>query len=129
MPQEMLEITLARNKPAADIETFIGRAHPARYRFSLLGGKDGSRIVGEGVNVDDIEDKYRLGKTVGELDKLILMWEIDIRAVEVGPGQRYYAVVWITQGSGSVPGGTFEYSGELKDGFQPIFTYARLRVA
>lgn len=128
MPPEILEITLAKSKPVAGIETFIGRAHPARYRFSVLGGQQGSRVVGEGVNVDDIEDKYPLAKTVAELDKLILMWEIDIRAAEVAPGQRYYAVVWLTQGSHSVPGGTFEYSGELKDGFQPIFQYARLRV-
>ena len=122
-------LSISKEKGVPEVEVFIGHAHVGKYRLLLLGGERGTEDVGEGVNVDEIEDKFDIGTSVDDLDDRILSWEIIIASFGGGPGESYYARVSITQDGDIVQNGLFEYGGGLEGGNKPIFEYARLKVS
>ena len=126
----MRTVTLSSQKGVPKVEVFIGQANFGKYRLLLwdANGKN-AQLFGKGINVDQVEDKFPIGTSVGDLDDRILSWEIIIAAFTGNPGQRYSASVSITQNGAQVQHGLFEYKGALEGGATLLFEHARLRVS
>lgn len=105
-------VDLVRSKSTPQAEVFIGRAHWGKYQLSLWDQNGNNpRVIGEGVHVDEIPDRYRLGERVEELHQCIFGWYIVVAAHESQPGEQYYVKVTITQDGASVH--TREYRDDL----------------
>lgn len=117
---------LSRDKALPEVDIVIGHAHFGTYQL-LLWNAEGQKPVqiGQGVNVDQLPDKFRLGDQIADLDKRILSWEIRLASFTGEAGQPYSIRVSLTQDSEPVPSGLFEYKGTLEGGFKLIFEHVR----
>jgi len=94
------EIQLIRNGPDPQLEVTFGYAQIGKYRVELM-DEYGFFLatVQVGTNVDNVEDKFPLGKGANALDRCFLSWDIAILAPVEGPGQLYSTQLILTQGS------------------------------
>lgn len=93
-----------------EIEFIIGNAQWGSYRLSLhRPGPAGGQEIGQGVNWDNVSDRFAIGLPAQELHACLLSWTIAITPVTVG--DPYVARVNVYQGNQVVDGGTILHQG------------------
>ncbi len=107
-------VQLDAKGPSPEVEIIIGQAQWGKYVIDLWDPAGTQyEIVGTGLNVDQIPDKFTLKQTTAKLNKRLLSWEVKIAAFSSTPGQLYSVVVRITQGGNLCPGGLVQDAGPL----------------
>ncbi|OGF58669.1 MAG: hypothetical protein A2Y62_03965 [Candidatus Fischerbacteria bacterium RBG_13_37_8] len=109
-----------KNSGNLQIEIIIGYAQQGRYKIRLW-DKDrrNPKVVGEGVNWDEIADTFDLGPANKLINKT-LSWDVIVTALQSKSGQFYCVTVILKQKGKPVEGGIFQESGPL-EGSKGIF--------
>lgn len=121
-------VRLSKGAGAPEIEIIIGQAQWGSYSIYLW-DQNGLNpdVVGTGINVDQIPDKFTVQKALAALNGAIISWEVSIAAFSSSPGQLYAVTIRITQKGSVVPGGEIVNSGAL-DGAIFVNDFVRLLV-
>lgn len=126
MPEKTL--TLVATDGVPDLEVVIGNAHFGKYQVALYDSNDRNAVViGSGVNTDTTPDKFSVKDNRGNLNNRVLTWDVVVAAFVSGPGQNYSVTIRISQRGVTVPGGEFQYKGQL-DGVEIVSDILRLKV-
>jgi hypothetical protein len=115
-------VAIKKNKGIPDIEVLIGGANLGSYAVQLWDDSKGSwKTVREGANNDPVQDKFPLPGPMAALDQTLLRWTIIIDSLTGKNGDRYQAVVALSQHGVVVPKGLFPYEDafDTKNG-QPL---------
>lgn len=104
------KIEIRKSKGAPEVQVLIGGANLGSYSVELWDSVKGVwKMVREGANNDPILDRFPLPGPVANLDKMLLRWTITIDSLTGKDGDRYQAVVSISQKDTLLPGGLFPY--------------------
>jgi hypothetical protein len=114
-PMSEKKVGIQKSKGIPDIEVLIGGANLGSYVVQLWNDSKGSwTTVREGANNDPVQDKFPLPGPMAALDQTLLRWTIVIDSLTGKDGDRYQAVVSLSQRGVVVPNGLFPY----EDAFQ-----------
>jgi hypothetical protein len=126
--QRTIEIRRAGPIPVMRIE--VTQLQLGQYSVSLWDANGmNPKEIARGTNDDDINDEFDVVKTpaeLGQLDRCTMFWVVWIKALQFGPGSRYFVRVRMTQGDEEVV--TFERQGPLTKKFLPFHGEWRLRL-
>jgi hypothetical protein len=99
MAMPVQTVRLQVNAGTPQIELQFGFAQFARYRIFLwdVNGKNPS-LIGEGVNVDTIPDRFLINEPVSNLNGRFVTWEAIIASPTGSAGQQYSVRATFSQG-------------------------------
>jgi hypothetical protein len=122
-------VELQVNEGTPQIELQFGFAQFARYRIFLwdVNGKNPS-LIGEGVNVDTIPDKFLINEPVSNLNGRFVTWEAIVASPTGGAGQQYSMRATFTQGNKTCADSPFNQQGALNPDPKMLFDKAILNV-
>lgn len=122
-------VELKVNGGTPQIELQFGFAQFARYRIFLwnVNGKD-PVLIGEGVNVDEIPDRFLINEPVSNLNGRFVTWEAIIASPTGGAGQQFSVRATFTQGGQVCPDSPFTQQGALNPDPKVVFDKALLKV-
>jgi len=127
MPEKLVRISKSGGVP--EIEISFGHAQYAKYEIFLWDPNgQNPKLIGAGVNVDQIPDKFPVGTSAAALDKCLISWEAIISAFDSSPGQLYSMTVTFTQDNKNAPDGPFQQTGSL-EGVKYAYDFARFKVS
>jgi hypothetical protein len=107
-------VQINRNGGQPEIELEFGFAQFAQYRIFLwdINGKN-PILLGHGVNVDTVPDKFPINEPVANLDNRFITWQAVIASPTGIPGQQYSMKATFTQDGANCPDGPFSKQGAL----------------
>lgn|SRR5215510_15397999 len=121
-------VRLASGAGAPEVELTVGQEQWGSYELYLWDPEGRNfEMLGAGLNVDQIPDRFVIPKSLSALNGFLLSWEVKIAAFSSGPGQLYAATINITQNGNPVSGGRVVNSGAL-DGAVFLNDFVRLLV-
>ena len=113
---ELKKVHLDRASGEAEVEIAFGFAQHGRYRIFIWDAAGANpRKIGEGVNSDNVPDRFPVGEPFSQLDHRIISWEGLVTSFAGEGGERYSVQVQFRQDGANRPDGPFTQSGDLKD--------------
>ncbi len=115
-PPELKTVTLKASGGPPAIDIAFGYAQHGLYKIAIWDAQGASpRVIGEGVNTDNVPDQFPLGEPLAELDKRIVSWEGLITSFTGNPGERYSVTMRFIQNGADTPDSPFTQSGSLNN--------------
>jgi hypothetical protein len=115
-------IEIARAGPIPTMRIEVTQLQLGQYSVSLWDANGmNPKEIARGTNDDDINDEFAIAETLaelGQLDRFTMFWVVWIKALQFGPGSRYFVRVRITQGDKEIV--NFERQGPLTKKFLPF---------
>jgi hypothetical protein len=125
MPENLIHVDSGSGPVTVGI--FIGQQQQAMWDLIAYDAKGhGGTIVDRGNNTDEQPDTYTIAQPLAAIDKTQMAWRIYVTP-PTGPGGAYYVKVAFSQNDVVVPGGAFEYRGEMTAG-ETVFGSGRFIV-
>jgi hypothetical protein len=125
MPDNIVRIK--KNGGVPEIELEFGFAQFAQYKIFLwdLSGKNPTEI-GEGVNVDNVPDKFPINEPVATLDGRFVTWQAIVASPTGGPGQQYSMKATFTQNNLNLADGPYTKKGPLSP--DPLIAFDKAKI-
>jgi hypothetical protein len=113
---ELKKVFLSGSGGRPQIAIAFGFAQHGRYRIYLWNpAGDSPRLIGQGVNTDNVPDQFALEDPLAELNDHIVSWEGLVTSFNGGTGEQYSVQVDVDQDSTNCPDGPFVQAGSLDD--------------
>jgi len=125
MADNIVQIKTGGGTP--QIELSFGFVQFAQYKIFLwdITGKNPVEI-GEGVNVDNVPDKFPINEPIPNLAGRFITWQAIIASPTGGPGQQYSMKATFTQDNSSLPNGPFTKQGPLAP--DPLIAFDKAKI-
>jgi hypothetical protein len=113
---ELKKVFLSGSGRSPQVAITFGFAQHGRYRIYLWSqAGDSPRLIGQGVNTDDVPDRFDLGDPLAELNNRIVSWEGLVTSFDGGTGEQYSVQVDVGQDGANCLDGPFIKAGSLDD--------------
>ena len=125
---KLKKVFLSGGGNSPQIAITFGFAQHARYRLYIwTPAGDSPRLIGQGVNTDDVPDRFDLQDPLAELDNCIVSWEGLVTSFDGGAGEQYSVRVDFEQDGANCSDGPFIQAGSL-DNVKAFYDAVRLVV-
>ena len=111
---ELKKVFLSGSGGRPQVQITFGFAQHGRYRIYLWSpAGDSPRLIGQGVNTDDVPDRFALEDPITGLNNHIVSWEGLVTSFAGGSGEQYLLQVDVSQDGANCPDGPFIQTGSL----------------